>query len=1259
MGPITALAALLPLLAQDTTSRHFLGVQHPLTPARSAAPEVIATDYLWGIAPGLGLSAADLRSVFLAKQYVTQTNGVTHILFKQRYLNADVLNGEWVVNIDRDGQVLNAGGNLYPTPKMKALPLRTRARLAANKAVAAVNPKLAKTFSAVESNTPVRSPHSVRFAASGLATELEGQPVWFAHQGELRAAWNFFVADEDRLHRYSVTVADWDQEILRNQPLTFSQSAAPATPRGLVFRAGEPAAKPKAWRKIERSASHCTAIAAIFRGRPAGLSFEMDNRSANGWQQRGRGRESAGDRFCSPTPSEGTGGEFSFPLQLGPGTNPLNYRDAANTNLFYWVNRAHDLHYLAGFDEAAGNFQMENFGRGGVGGDPIYAYTHFATQALVAGSLENAFFSWKDVADGAQAEIAMFLSAAPGPNGDFFTDGSYDSLVIVHEYTHGVSSRLANSVYSTFQGASMGEAWSDFFGLEFTLPNGADPDGIYPTGEYFDQSWGVGDIRSRPYSTNLDLNALTFANLGHVISRPEVHGDGEIWMEALWEIRSNLIKQFGEAEGRRRVRQLVIDGMKLQVPAATMVDARDGILLADRVDFKGASQDQLWAGFAKRGFGALAFSDGGATTHVASSFDPPSVKGAVRFYDSTMVAGEPARIILEDANYTAPSVLVQVTSTAGDVEDVILRRNGSIYTGSVRTALGLVNKQNGRVELAPSDFLDVFYLDQNTGSGAKLITASATMMQPYQPSTEQNSFSFSGESRITITSAFSRVQLPFQFPFFDKTYGTALVYGNGLIAFDIPVLSTSCTDFNALSRFPAIAPLWNPLSLTGGVQPNEGLFVSRTASCITFRWAGENTPVGGQPSPVNFAATLFSDGRTQFNYGEGNQTVASSSVFNTCGTGPTVGISNGHDVYTANYVLPTYTKGLTFHLDPPFNPPSTPSANLLLPKQGDHVQDILTVSGTATDSAALVQPIDIFIDNVQRARVSAVQGTFTTNLNLEGLGISSGMHTLKIRVSNGRGAIAEFPTPPLTFFRDTGQAASPVIKIEQPAEGAVVTGPLSVMGYAYDLALRIAGVDTLIDGFVYATTAYGIRRNDVCDPLNPKPVSCPGVGFRALFATVQSFPPIQDGPHSLQVRVRDETGRLSLYPEKPINFSVKNGTAATISAVLSNPASNATLSGTVTVDGYVYAPGGKISTVLLIVDNVTAYPVKFNQPRPDVCAGLPDADACPNIGFTVDFDTRRLLNGPHSFGIYAVTDQGTYDQFPKLVSGGINVFVKN
>ena len=482
-----------------------------------------------------------------------------------------------------------------------------------------MNPKL-ETFHVLQSGLPARVPNGIRFERGPLPFDVEGRLVWYSVKGQLRPAWNFFVADTDRSHRFSVTVDDASQDILRQQPLTYYQSASPS---GMVFERESPQPISTPGVRVTTPPPVVDRTMQSFKGDPVASPFTWTDGVATAGNNVVAGENLPGTGFVRPTPSLSIGGVFNFPLQLGPGTNPLDYRDAANTNLFYWVNKAHDLHYKYGFDEQSGNFQADNLGRGGVGGDPVYAYTHYGAQALTAGALENAFFSWQggNTDDGIQPEIAMYLSAAVGSHGDFFTDGSYDAQVMVHEYTHGVSSRLARQAYTTFQGASMGEAWSDFYALEYTLPEGGPPDGVYPMGQYFDQTWGYGGARTRPYSTNTDINLLYFSHLGHVTSGPEVHADGEIWMECLWEMRGNLIAQFGETEGRNRVRQLVMDGMKLSVPASSMVDMRDAILLADRVDYKGASQDQIWAAFTKRGMGALAYSDGATppTSSILSS----------------------------------------------------------------------------------------------------------------------------------------------------------------------------------------------------------------------------------------------------------------------------------------------------------------------------------------------------------------------------------------------------------------------------------------------------------------------------------------------------------------------------------------------------------------------------------------------------------------------------------------------------------------
>ncbi len=108
---------LVPLLAQrPELSKHFLGVREPLTAPSSRPARDIALDYVRGLASELNLAEPDLAGLYIAKEYDTAHNGVHHIVFKQQFQGIDVLNAEWVVNIDSNGSVLNSGGNLYSAP---------------------------------------------------------------------------------------------------------------------------------------------------------------------------------------------------------------------------------------------------------------------------------------------------------------------------------------------------------------------------------------------------------------------------------------------------------------------------------------------------------------------------------------------------------------------------------------------------------------------------------------------------------------------------------------------------------------------------------------------------------------------------------------------------------------------------------------------------------------------------------------------------------------------------------------------------------------------------------------------------------------------------------------------------------------------------------------------------------------------------------------------------------------------------------------
>ncbi|MGH3013144.1 MAG: M36 family metallopeptidase, partial [Gaiellaceae bacterium] len=132
-------------------------------------------------------------------------------------------------------------------------------------------------------------------------------------------------------------------------------------------------------------------------------------------------------------PEGGPGLDFDFPIDLAT-EHPHDYWDAAVTNLFYWNNTIHDVLYAYGFDEESGNFQANNYGRGGLGGDYVRA------EAQDGGGTNNANFSPppEPTATGAVPRMQMYL----WPNQTPVRDGDFDNGVIIHEYGHGVSTRL-------------------------------------------------------------------------------------------------------------------------------------------------------------------------------------------------------------------------------------------------------------------------------------------------------------------------------------------------------------------------------------------------------------------------------------------------------------------------------------------------------------------------------------------------------------------------------------------------------------------------------------------------------------------------------------------------------------------------------------------------------------------------------------------------------------------------------------------------
>ncbi len=108
---------------------------------------------------------------------------------------------------------------------------------------------------------------------------------------------------------------------------------------------------------------------------------------------------SAGDVILKPSAA----GEFDYNIDVAKDDPAADARtiQAVTANFFYIVNYQHDTFYDAGWDESSGNAQMDNFGRGGVAGDPIRA------ESQDNSGRNNANASTP--ADGASPRIQMYL----------------------------------------------------------------------------------------------------------------------------------------------------------------------------------------------------------------------------------------------------------------------------------------------------------------------------------------------------------------------------------------------------------------------------------------------------------------------------------------------------------------------------------------------------------------------------------------------------------------------------------------------------------------------------------------------------------------------------------------------------------------------------------------------------------------------------------------------------------------------------------
>jgi hypothetical protein len=316
------------------------------------------------------------------------------------------------------------------------------------------------------------------------------------------------------------------------------------------------------------------------------------------------------------------------------GTDITIDRDFVITQAFYYVNMLHQRYYSLGFNEAAGNFQQDNFGNGGAEDDPVLVYVDWGFSANPQVCCNASMWT---PADGTSPVLRLRVGLAPD---NLNMHRAMNGDTVAHEWAHGLSNRLVGggNLGSGAQAGAMGEGWSD--AVATSLWN----DPVY--GEYNNGNTNTG-IRGVAY----DTSTLTYGDL--CSSGCQVHNDGRIWATTLWTMRTALRDQHGANLGTTRHERLMVDGMKNTPTSPSYLDARDGILAADVVRYAGANQCLIWNAFAAHGMGfsATSVSNG---SNVTESFDVPPECAPVADAGGPYATNEGEDVTLDATGSTDP-----------------------------------------------------------------------------------------------------------------------------------------------------------------------------------------------------------------------------------------------------------------------------------------------------------------------------------------------------------------------------------------------------------------------------------------------------------------------------------------------------------------------------------------------------------------------------------------------------------------------------
>jgi fungalysin metallopeptidase (M36)/proprotein convertase P-domain-containing protein/fungalysin/thermolysin propeptide len=617
-----------------------------------ASADAVARGFLAENRALFGLSEAAASEFAVGRVDDDAKHGLRHVTLQRTVGGVPVFQGAMTVHMDANNGVFRV---LCDENYRLGEPVNARVLGGADAAMAAARAAGVRLSPRVEQ----QGDRTILTDAALLDQSVSELRVVNVGPGDVRYAYQVTLSwlGQDRVQNYDLFLVDAQDgaviarhslvnDAFRGRVFTGTPGANPtADTRVLVSFDGDPASSPSGWVDTTRKTRGNNAIAAT-------------DLNAN---------NSVGTNEIQPTAN--AAGDFDFPFS--PTTNSTSFREASVTNAFFFVNDWHDRTYALGFTEAAGNFQTNNFGKGGAGNDEIQV------DAQDGSGTNNANMATPP--DGSRPRMQMFIFNFTG---GVIEDGDFDGTVVHHEATHGLSNRLVGGgstlCLNGTQSGGMGEGWGDFLGGSFINTAVV---GAYVTGD------AAKGIRRAP----MDTSPFTYADIKSG-AMAEVHDAGEIWAATLFDLR----EKFGAAV----VERLVVQGMKLTPCNPTMLQARDAIISADQALNGGANRCEIFKTFAGRQMGSGASSANHNTTSgiVLSTAIPTDCGGTPPPTGTTFASVDVPKSI-PDNNSTGVTSVLNVPAGHGALTKLTVSANIS-HTFRGDLVISLISPDNKTLVLS-------------------------------------------------------------------------------------------------------------------------------------------------------------------------------------------------------------------------------------------------------------------------------------------------------------------------------------------------------------------------------------------------------------------------------------------------------------------------------------------------------------------------------------------------------------------------------